>query len=160
MPCTAFSSFSYTDGGVVVKSRSSVLGISPLLAEIITCAYSSALVPMFAPDAHDAPNIALITLVAGWVFTAVAFLSVILLIWCQRHRDGSLSLDHYLLFSAFTITVSLVVHTSWAVVDEGLGIPRRQISETQRASLIKVGYRDRAGSRVILIDWMAVDYGK
>lgn len=33
---------------------------------------------MFGPESRNAPNIAIITLVCGWVFTALAILAVIL----------------------------------------------------------------------------------
>ena len=95
---------------------------------------------MFQPDSHNAPNIALITLVCGWLFTALAILAVILLWWARRLRQFSFWRDYHLLLGALSVSIALVVHTSWAIVEEGLGRRQRDLSTRQRASLIKVSH--------------------
>lgn len=92
---------------------------------------------MFAPNSKNAPNIAIITLVSGWICTAFALLCVFLLVWSRRIGRGLKSHD-YLLFVASAITVALTAHTSWAIIDEGLGRRQNDATATQRAALIKV----------------------
>lgn len=95
---------------------------------------------MFAPDSQHAPNIAVITLVCGWLFTAIALLSLLLLVLSRRLSGSPLRVDDYLLFTAFAIAIALAAHTSWAIVDEGLGRQQRVVSIAQRATLVKVRF--------------------
>lgn len=66
---------------------------------------------MFGPDAPNTSNIALITLVCGWVLTGFALFGLLLLVWSRRLLGISLRLDDYLLLAAFVIAVALVAHT-------------------------------------------------
>ena len=93
---------------------------------------------MFQPDSHNAPNVALITLVCGWLFTALAILTVILLWWARRLRKLSFWKENYLLIGALLVSIALVIHTSWAIVEEGLGRQQKDLTTRHRASLIKV----------------------
>lgn len=93
---------------------------------------------MFQPDSRNAPNIALITIVCGWLFTALAILAVILLWWAHRLRRLSCWKEDCFLLGALLVSIALVVHTSWAIVEEGLGRQQRDLSTRQHTSLIKV----------------------
>ena len=96
---------------------------------------------MFGSESRNAPNIAIITLVCGWVFTALAILAVFLLCWSMRLRHRSPETGDYCLFGALILAIVLVGHTSWAIIDEGMGYHQTTLSKSQRASLVKVGFR-------------------
>lgn len=95
---------------------------------------------MYGPESRNAPNIAIITLVCGWVFTGLAILAVFLFGWSMRLRKRSLGSGDYCLFGALILAIVLVGHTSWAIIDEGMGYHQTNLSESQRASLVKVGF--------------------
>lgn len=93
---------------------------------------------MFGPEEQNAPNIAIITLVLGWVFALVTMLSLAGLV-CARHmKKISLRIDDYLLFVAFVIAIALAAHTTWTVVDEGLATQQEVAGGQRRATLVKV----------------------
>lgn len=92
---------------------------------------------MFAPDSPNAPNIAVLTLVCGWIFTGVALLAFSLLLW-SRSRSCGFQADDYLTFVALTVAIALVAHTCYAVVDEGLRIRAGEMSMVKRNALVKV----------------------
>lgn len=92
---------------------------------------------MFGPESRNSPNIAVITLVCGWVFTALAILAVILCGWSRRFSLGN---GEYCLVGALILAIVLVGHTSWAIIDEGMGYHKTTLSKSQRASLVKVGF--------------------
>ena len=96
---------------------------------------------MYGSESRNAPNIAISTLVCGWVFTALAILAVFLLWWSRRLRRRSLGYSEYCLFGALILAIVLVGHTSWAIVDEGMGYHHTTLSKSQRASLVKVSFR-------------------
>ena len=94
---------------------------------------------MFSPDSNEAPNIAVITIVCSWVFFGVAVLAIFLLVW-SRHITGTiLRLDDYITLAACTVTLALVVQTTWAVLDEGFDKQLKNVSVRQRAVIPKVG---------------------
>lgn len=93
---------------------------------------------MFGPESRNAPNIAIITLVCGWVFTALAIFAVFLSWWSRRLREIPLRYGEYCLFGALILATVLVGHTSWAIVDEGMGYHQTTLSKNQRAALAKV----------------------
>ena len=94
---------------------------------------------MFGTESRNAPNIAIITLVCGWVFTALAILAVVLLCWSARLGKRLLGYGDYCLFGALILAIVLVGHTSWAIIDEGMGYHQPTLSKSQRASLVNVG---------------------
>ena len=96
---------------------------------------------MFGSESRNAPNIAIITLVCGWVFTALAILAVFLLCLSRRLTKIPLRYGEYCLFGALILAVVLVGHTSWAIVDEGMGYHQTTLSKNQRAALVKVSFR-------------------
>lgn len=96
---------------------------------------------MFGPESRNAPNIAIITLVCGWVFTALAILAVILFCWSRRLLGMSLSKNDCVVFGPLVMAIVLVGHTSWAVIEEGMGRRQVTLSKSQRASLVKVSFR-------------------
>lgn len=93
---------------------------------------------MFSPSASSAPNLGLVTIVCSWVFTAVAISAIGLLLWSQRIVGRKLGTDDHLTLVAFMISVVLVAQTTWAIMDEGLDKQLEDISESQRAAIIKV----------------------
>ena len=93
---------------------------------------------MFQPDSTHAPNIAILTIICGWVFTAIAILAVIIVFWSRRIRGQALRSDDYILFLTLAITIGLVAHTTWAVIDEGLGKQPRDVSKDQRGKIVRV----------------------
>lgn len=97
---------------------------------------------MFSPDSTRAPNVAIITIVCGWVFTAVATVSILLLVWSRRLVGDGFEKGDYVTFAAFGTTLALVAHTTWAVVDEGLGEQLGEVSKNQRGKIVGVGLSD------------------
>ncbi|OKL55543.1 hypothetical protein UA08_09235 [Talaromyces atroroseus] len=71
-------------------------------------------------------SIARTTLVCSWLFTALATLSVLIQVLHMQKRH-SVGLDDYILFIAFGISILLVAQTTWAVVDEGQGVPESEL---------------------------------
>ena len=93
---------------------------------------------MLAPDSKNAPNIAVITLVCGWVFSGTAILAVFLHLWSRR-IIRSFKWDDILVFLAAVIAIALVAHTSWIIIREGFGKSETITLSSHRATLIKVG---------------------
>jgi len=94
---------------------------------------------MFSPDSTSGPNIPVITIVCGWLFTAMAMLALLLLVWSKRIRGAAFRIDDYFTFLAFLIAIGLVIHTTSAVLDEGLGKQLGDLSKKRRAEIVKVG---------------------
>lgn len=99
---------------------------------------------MFSPSHHGAPNIALITVICGWTFTAVAALTVGLHFWSARFvpRTGDLKhigICYTTTYAAFGTTVALVAQITWAIVDEDQGKHIEQVPRTHTAVIIRVG---------------------
>ena len=95
---------------------------------------------MFSAESEGAPNIAVITIVCGWAFTAVATACMCLLIWSRRISGNSLGKIDYLTIIAFIIAVILVIHTTWAVVDEKLGRNIDMVSSKDRSRIPRVRF--------------------
>ena len=93
---------------------------------------------MFSPDSAQAPNIAKITIVCGWLFTALAALAVILHFWSRITIVRRTSADDYLILVAFTIAVAIVAQTTWAIDDENLGKELDSVTRKQRLGLVKI----------------------
>ena len=93
---------------------------------------------MFSPDSTQAPNIANITIVCGWVFTGLAALAVFLQFWSRRISGLGVVVDDYLILVAFAIAVAIVAQISWAIHDEKLGKRLDGVSKKQRNGLVRV----------------------
>ena len=74
------------------------LSIDPSLDSCHPGHFRRSWVSMFAPDSPNAPNIAIITIVCGWVFSVLAILSVVLLLWSRRALGRQLDANDYLTF--------------------------------------------------------------
>lgn len=98
-------------------------------------------------------------MVCGWVFIGTAMLVIFLLLWSRRLSNVPLGKDDYLTFVAFTIAIALVAHTSWAIVDEGLGRQAIGTPESRRAALIKESSKPYA-IEVPLTNWVVVNHGR
>ena len=97
---------------------------------------------MLSSHASGAGNLAIITIVFGWVFTAVAVLAVLLQIWARRISKWSwrsLVIADSMVFVALAISFGLVAHTTWAIVGEGLDERIGRISRRQRNVIVRVG---------------------
>ncbi|KAL8953265.1 MAG: hypothetical protein Q9222_000870 [Ikaeria aurantiellina] len=92
---------------------------------------------MLSPQTSNAPNIALITIVCGWVLTILAYIAILFLIRSSRSTTLHLGSSDYFTFLAFAIAVALVVHTTWIIHNEGFGTQDGNISASRRAALIK-----------------------
>lgn len=83
-------------------------------------------------------NIALITIICGWIFTVMAMLALGLLFWARRIQSQGLGCDDWILTTAFVISLALVAQTTCAIVDEGLGTRLKDVSEKERGAVIPV----------------------
>ena len=97
---------------------------------------------MFSPSAPSAPSLSLVTITCSWTLTAIAFLTVGLLIWSRRIVRRKLGVDDYLTIVAFWVSVALVAETTWAIVDEGVDRKLGGFSRQQRDAIIKVDISD------------------
>ena len=93
---------------------------------------------MFSPDSTQAPNIANITIICGWLFTVLAALAVTLHFWSRHISTNAVMADDYLILVAFAIAVAIVAQTSWAIHDEDFGKKLDRVSRKQRNGLVKV----------------------
>lgn len=94
------------------------------------------------------PNLAVTTIVCGWIFTAVATLAMLLLLWARRLLGMGLLLDDYMTCLVFVLAIGLVSHTTWAVVDEGLGKQLEDVPINSRQEIIRVrSLRDVVAAR-------------
>ena len=85
-------------------------------------------------------RLAIITITCGWVFTVVAALAVLLLFWSRRIAGFALGQDDHILLIAFAITIGLVSHTTWAIVDEGLGQHFEDVATKSRRDIVRVSF--------------------
>ncbi|KAI1756480.1 hypothetical protein F4782DRAFT_482693 [Xylaria castorea] len=73
-----------------------------------------------------------LTIILGWVLTALALLSVILYIWSKSVKRQPLCLfDDFLLYYSFLQSLALMSVTTWAVVVEGQGQHQSAESRSQ-----------------------------
>ncbi|KAI0424954.1 hypothetical protein F5Y09DRAFT_322911 [Xylaria sp. FL1042] len=79
--------------------------------------------------AFETTAVGILTIVLGWVLTALALLSLILYIWSKRGL--SISFDDILLYLSFLISLALMSLTTWAVVVEGQGQHQSAESRSQ-----------------------------
>jgi len=93
---------------------------------------------MFSPGSPGAPNIALVTLVCGWVFASVAMLAIGLLVWSRKIQRRNLGRKDFIIFVAFAITIVLVVQTTWAIVDDGDDKNVGELSYKERALIVRI----------------------
>ena len=91
---------------------------------------------MISPDSQGGPNIALITLICGWTFLAVALILVTLVLWYRRRELRS---DDCLTFLALATSIALIAQTTWAIVDEGQDDHEVEVSKTEFALIVRVG---------------------
>jgi hypothetical protein len=54
------------------------------------------------------------------------------------HKRRSVGLDDYILFIAFVISIVLVAQTTWAVLDEGQGVPESELLNHPHGSFTMV----------------------
>ncbi|CAG8979688.1 hypothetical protein HYALB_00003919 [Hymenoscyphus albidus] len=95
---------------------------------------------MLSPDSPGGPNLAIISIVCGWVFISLAIFAVALQVWGSVRRGSSIGGD-ILLVLATIISVGLVSHITWAIVRENFGKhdadnPGNKISFIARSLLI------------------------
>ena len=93
---------------------------------------------MFSLGSSGGPDIALITIICSWVFSAVAILAVGALVWSRRATGVGLKTDDYTLFVAFVITLVMVVQTTWAIIDESQDKHAVDMSKTQLTLAFRV----------------------
>ena len=62
-------------------------------------------------------NIALITLVCGWLFAALAACAVVVQLWVKKHKH-LLAVDDLFTLLALLAAVCLVAQTTWAILVE------------------------------------------
>ncbi|KAI0183083.1 hypothetical protein EV127DRAFT_447991 [Xylaria flabelliformis] len=80
--------------------------------------------------AFETTSVGWLTIILGWVLTALALLSVILYIWSRGvDRTPPHHLDDILLYLSFLLSLALMSVTTWAVVVEGQG--RHQSDESR-----------------------------
>ncbi|KAI0863360.1 hypothetical protein F4860DRAFT_469656 [Xylaria cubensis] len=80
--------------------------------------------------AFETTGVGWLTIILGWVLTALALLSVILYIWSRGvDRTPPHHLDDILLYLSFLLSLALMSVTTWAVVVEGQG--RHQSDESR-----------------------------
>ena len=91
---------------------------------------------MISPDAQGGPNIAVITLICGWTFLAIALILVASLVWVPRGRLGS---DDCLTSLALVTSIALIAQTTWAIIDEGQDDHEVELSKTKFALVVRVG---------------------
>ncbi|KAI0534358.1 hypothetical protein GGR58DRAFT_516207 [Xylaria digitata] len=81
-------------------------------------------------DALETTTVGWLTIILGWVLTALALLSVLLYIWSRKVREASMcSFDDILIYLSFLLSLALMSLTTWAVVVEGQG--RHQSAESR-----------------------------
>lgn len=80
-------------------------------------------------------DIAYSTLVCSWLFTGLATISIIAQV-LSVHRRRDIGIDDYLLFTAYFVSVLLVVQTTWAVVDEGQGEHEADVSHQSQFGIV------------------------
>lgn len=90
---------------------------------------------MLSPDSPNGLNIAVITIVCGWVFVSLAILAVGIQIWDSiKIKVG---IEDIVLVHAMIVSIGLVAQTTWAIVDEDMGkheaeIPRNKFTFVAR----------------------------
>ena len=98
---------------------------------------------MISSVSEGGSNIALITMVCGWTFFAIALISVNLVLWVRRRRS-QLGLDDCLTILALATTTALVVHITWGIVVEGQDQHEARVPKTKFALIVRVGLYDLA----------------
>lgn len=96
---------------------------------------------MISSVSEGGPNIALITMVCGWTFFAIALISVSLVLWVRRRRS-QLGLDDCLTILTLATTTALVVHITWGIVVEGQDHHEARVPKTKFALIVRVGLYD------------------
>ncbi|KAI8952092.1 hypothetical protein F4801DRAFT_541877 [Xylaria longipes] len=72
-------------------------------------------------DSFETTGVGWLTIILGWVLTALALISVILYIWSKFVDGTPHRLDEILLYLSFLLSLALMSLTTWAVVVEGQG---------------------------------------
>ena len=98
---------------------------------------------MISPDSPGGPNIAVITLICGWTFLAIALVLVAFVLWF-RIRSRSLRFDDCLTSLALVMSIALIAQTTWAIVDEGQDGHEVDLSNRNFALLVRVGQSAQA----------------
>lgn len=80
-------------------------------------------------EAFETTVVGWLTIILGWVLTALALLSVVIYIWSKGVNGTPHRLDDILLYLSFIISLVLMSLTTWAVVVEGQG--RHQSAESR-----------------------------
>lgn len=93
---------------------------------------------MSLPGTLEISNIALITIVCGWVFTAVATLAIVLQIWSAVFEHNIFGSSHCMLLAAFGTAIALVSQTTWAIIDEDSVKHVGQVPSTHKSAITKV----------------------
>ncbi len=65
-------------------------------------------------------------------------LAIGLLIWSRKFQRRNLGRDDFIIFVAFAITIALVVQTTWAIVDDGNDKNIGEVSDRERALVVRV----------------------
>ncbi|KAI0459328.1 hypothetical protein F5B21DRAFT_456302 [Xylaria acuta] len=81
---------------------------------------------------RETTGVGWLTIILGWVLTALALLSVMLYIWSKSvNRIPPHRLDDILLYLSFVLSLALMSLTTWAVVVEGQGLHQSAESRSQ-----------------------------
>lgn len=86
----------------------------------------------------DSADIGPSTLICGWLFTAIALLCVVSLIWCKIHTRRGFEIDDLLIIVATVVHVVLTAQITWSIVDEGQGKHAQDESSVQLVLVVKV----------------------
>ena len=92
---------------------------------------------MFSSEAQGGPNIALITIICGWIFAIIAFLAVSLMLW-TRAKQSHFEIDDYLTVLALATNTAIIVQITWAIVDEGQDKHEAEVPRTAFALVVRV----------------------
>ena len=92
---------------------------------------------MFSSEAQGGPNIALITIICGWIFSILALLSGSLMLWV-RVKQRNLGIDDCLTALALATNTAIIVQITWAIVDEGQDKHEAEVPRTAFAMVVRV----------------------
>ena len=95
---------------------------------------------MFSSESQGGPNIALITIICGWIFTTIALLVVSLMLWARVKATRELGIDDYLTTLALAINTAIMMQITYAIVDEGQDKHEAEVPRTKFALIVRVDF--------------------
>ena len=93
---------------------------------------------MFSSESQGGPNIALITIICGWIFSIIALLIVSLMLWVRVKSMRNVGIDDYLTTLALAINTAIMVQITCAIVDEGQDKHEAEVPRTKFALVVRV----------------------